>query len=67
MCDGDSGVYGCDDGSDESTEVCGADCGLVLGGGFACSDGRCIRATKKCDGYDDCEDGGDEALELCEG
>ena len=42
-CDGEGD---CDDDTDESTSVCGADCAGVKGGGFACADGRqCIRAA----------------------
>ena len=37
-------------------ERCGPDCG----GNFACSDGRCIKAKRMCDGKKDCEDDSDE-------
>ena len=46
-CDGSKN---CDDGSDETTELCGADCESVGGGGFACSNGQCIKARDKCNG-----------------
>ena len=39
VCDGD-GFYGCGDGSDETIMVCGQNCSSMLGGGFACTDGR---------------------------
>ena len=40
-CDGEKD---CDDDTDESAGVCGEDCSMVEGGGFACADGQqCIR------------------------
>ena len=32
---------------------------------FRCSDGQCIRASRKCNGDGDCSDGSDETTEVC--
>ena len=60
-CDGDED---CQDGSDETSETCGANCG-GMEGRFACSNGQCIQTSWKCDGDNDCGDGSDETTEAC--
>ena len=63
-----NGFNDCTDGSDETTEVCGADCEKLDGGGFACADGHCIKAEHRCNGRGgsgNCADGSDETTELC--
>ena len=39
----------CSDGSDEATELCGANCEKV-DRRFACSDGQCVEERYKCNG-----------------
>ena len=68
LCDG--GAPDCDDGSDESQDICGPRfCVYQLyHGGFNCSDGECIKASWKCDGgIPDCQDGSDESKDVCGG
>ena len=56
----------CQDGSDETTRVCGQNCSGVSGGGFTCSDGiQCIKESQKCDGGADCQDKSDETTHVC--
>ena len=59
-CDG---WKSCDDGSDETTELCGTNCEKVRGGRFACNNGRCIREGDKCNGIKECDNGSDETTE----
>ena len=66
-CDGERH---CKDGSDEHPSVCGTDCDLVKGGGFACADGQqCVRALDKCNGVrfrtPHCADFSDEGANTC--
>ena len=68
VCNG--GAPDCDDGSDESQDICGPRYCVYKSyyGGFTCTDGQCIKASWKCDGGSpDCEDGSDESKEVCGG
>ena len=58
-------VKDCSDGSDDTTAVCGANCENVEGGGFASSDGECIKASQKCNAVKHCPDGSDETTYGC--
>lgn len=55
MCDG---IADCDDGSDETFEVCS----LITCPGFAykCAYGGCIDNNRRCNGISDCVDDSDE-------
>ena len=55
----------CNDGRNQTTEVCGANCENVRGGGFACNNGQCIRYEYKCSYGKQCDDGSDETTEVC--
>ena len=45
--------------------MCGVNCEKVGSGGFACSNGKCIMAEYKCDGYKECDDWSDDTTEVC--
>ena len=66
-CDGEDD---CRDGTDESDEICGDNCGgfnfpcINLGKKFPRT-ADCIDMERKCDGFIDCEEGKDELKETC--